>query len=534
MRCEGDHRHVTIPARATVARSFPPRPSRLGPPASALLPRPSCLGPPASALLPRPSLALAKALLLTTLALLAVLLCTLSAHAQSGYPGSGYPGGSGSGYPGGSGSGYPGGSGSGYPGGSGSGYPGGSGSGYPGGSGSGYPGGSGSGYPGGSGSGYPGGSGSGYPGGTSPDPGHYWKITYSNTKGKTTWAILNSPSAGQSTPQEYDWPTQVGGDGLESESYINTSSTGSVTATLTWIPDPSLTSDPPPATVYIQEFSTAEESPSIWNEGQFNMYVFPAPTGVGSADDGLGDEAVPFYNGYSSSGVHRVKEDGSSGTITLGPFTLTASCPDSSWQNNAPPDEHDEYSWDWTGGLCEVGFSVAVSPPPYPINFRQDSVINLGDGVLTFHYSWDSSTGNQSDLVDWVICEKVTYADNPAGKGSGFYGYDQENERCYFPPDPFDGRHPEPTQLNFPGTDRGCFDDQRHTAFSTPYKEASYVATQWWAALNGTTGAQIVLAGPFTITRSVNCTRCTAEGDYYEYVVTKNGSEADLDLGTGL
>ncbi len=78
MRRKGDHCHV--PARATVAQSFSPRPSRLGPLASALS--------------PRPSLALAKAGLLISLAFLTLcLLCIRPVFADpSGYPGGGYPG----------------------------------------------------------------------------------------------------------------------------------------------------------------------------------------------------------------------------------------------------------------------------------------------------------------------------------------------------------------------------------------------------------------------------------------------------------
>jgi len=322
--------------------------------------------------------------------------------------------------------------------------------GYPGG---GYPGGSGGGYPGGSGSG----SGSGSGGGTSPDPGHYWKITYSNTKGKTTWAIPDSPSLGQSTPQEYDWSPQASGDGLESEDYINTSSTGSVTATLTWIPAAGMTllSDPPAKMVSIEEFGTAEESPSIWNGPDTSGGNSDIPgsgsdttqTQVGSATNGLGDTAVAWNRGYISTGTHRVRKDATSGTITLGPFTLTATCPASNWTTDVELNEefpllsYEYHCWDWMGGLCEVGFGVKVVPPAHPVNFRCVSASSDSGGVLHYDYAWDSSTGNLADLDGCTIKERVSYGNNVGG----VHGvYENTGQTFYIPPAPFAGKFANP------------------------------------------------------------------------------------------
>ena len=296
-----------------------------------------------------------------------------------------------------------------------------------------------------------------------------------------------------------------------------------------------LLSDPPAKMVSIIEASSASDNPGTWDGGG------PAPVGVGSASNGLGDAQVPSGSGFTCSGSHRVKKDGSSGTITLGPFTLTATCPVSNWAEHVelsggnPLLSYYYYSWDWFGGTSDVSFGVAVVPPAYPINLRQINV-SKGDGTLEFTYTWDSSVSgmDHTDLADWSICENVTYGENPSGRGFGYFGYDQNNIWSYFPPDPFDGHHQEPSQLSVPATDDVFIDDQLHFGFSTPYKEASYTGLQRFAALNGATGEQIDLLGPFTITRSVENTVCTAQGDYYMYIITKNGSEAHLDLGTGL
>ncbi len=387
--------------------------------------------------------------------------------------------------------------------------------GYPGGG----SGGSSGGYPGGS--GYPGG-GSG--GGPAPDPGHYWKITYSSS-GHVNYATLDG-FPGFTTPHSRPWDSTSSAAGFQDDTFINGDVLCTVTATLTWVPaaGKSPQSDPPSKMVSIEEYGNAEESPGNWN------CFGPAPVPAGSASDGLGDAPVAWNSGYISTGTHRVRKDGTSGTITLGPFTLTAACPASIYTISSG---EGPLAWDWTGGCCAAGFSVAVDPPAYPINLRQINVSKTGDGNLEFTYTWDSSVSgmDHTDLADWRICEIVTYAGNPVGKGLGFFGNDQNGIYSYFPPDPFDGHHQEPSQLSVPATDNIFLDDQLHFPFSRPYKEASYTGVQKFYALNGTTGETISMLGPFTITRSVENTICTPEGDYYMYTITKNGAEADLDLG---
>jgi len=324
---------------------------------------------------------------------------------NSGYPGNnngtgtGYPGstggGTGTGYPGSTGgnnTGYPGGgtNGTGYPGstgGSNTGYPGstggnnsGSNTGYPGGgtggTGTGYPGGgtnsgntggtgtggSGTGYPGGgTGTGYPGGgtgtgtggtgTGTGTGGGTIT-PGH-WDVSYSSKSATTSWDYVGYDANYKSTAKSdsRQWPATGSGDGVQDGSYLDAKMTGTVTATLTWVPTTGqdATSDPPSSSVIVTEYAGASAR---------------GGSGTGKADDGWGDTSD--QGGYpgsgassgsspgyaSSSGTHYEVKDGSSGSITVTSGTLSASTPD-----NTTPDANGNFSG--LGVLVSTGFNVA-------------------------------------------------------------------------------------------------------------------------------------------------------------------------------
>jgi hypothetical protein len=294
---------------------------------------------------------------------------------NTGYPGgnTGYPGGStgsntgnntgsNTGYPGGTGgsntgsnTGYPGGntgsntgSNTGYPGGTtGGSSTGGSGTGYPGGNtgGSGT-GGSGTGYPGGgntggSGTGGTGTGGSGTGGtgtggtgtGGTITPGH-WDTCYSS-QGTTSWHYLDSNKAVQS--DSHPWPSNASGDGFYNSYYLDAKTKGTVTATLTWVPTTGQdsTSDPPPSQVIVTESGSASES--------------GGGSGTGQADDGWqdGPSSGGQSGGLSSSGTYYEVKDGSSGTITVGPFTVSASTPD-----NTTPDA--------SGNFTQMGVMIAA------------------------------------------------------------------------------------------------------------------------------------------------------------------------------
>ena len=89
---------------------------------------------------------------------------------------------------------------------------------------------------------------------------------------------------------------------------------GTVTATLTWVPatGKTLATDPPSEPVPLLQTSYAAYSGGVGSGG--------TNTG-GNASDGLGD---PCLNN-KSQGKHLIQRDGSSGTITLDPVSLSAS-----------------------------------------------------------------------------------------------------------------------------------------------------------------------------------------------------------------
>jgi len=140
--------------------------------------------------------------------------------------------------------------------------------------------------------------------------GHYWQDSYSS-KGTASWDYLGSPTS--SLP----WPTNASGGGTNIKYELDAATTGTVTATLTWVPatGQDSTTDPPSSSVIVTETGSAGAT---------------GGNGTASADDGWGDKpskgGVPgSWSTVSSSGTHYEVKDGTSGTITVGPFSLSAS-----------------------------------------------------------------------------------------------------------------------------------------------------------------------------------------------------------------
>jgi len=235
--------------------------------------------------------------------------------------------------------------------------------------------------------------------------------------------------------------------------------------------------------------------------------------GVGSADDGLGDTKVPSGSGYSCSGTHRVKKDGSSGTITLGPFTVSATCPVSNWETDyeiigeSPLLSYEYHYWDWFGGTSDVSFGVAVVPPAKPVNFRCTNAYTEGDGVLHYEYAWNSSTGNLADLAETncTIKERLSYE----GNSTGYYSTDVNGTPCYVLPLPFEGVFADPEIYgNTAGTKGWEGDDHFPPRIPGPYQYGSYTATQYYIYTDNTMDPNdpndyVVLRGPIEIDHTV-------------------------------
>ena len=219
---------------------------------------------------------------------------------------------------------------------------------------------------------------SGYPGsGPTQDPGHYWKITYSQTG---TWSYTYYDSYARTrTPQSGSWGTLTspnntsgGGDGHGYSSVLSGLTDGTVTATLTWVPAAGNPADPPSSPVHIKEYAKAGWA-AAWDANGSATPSDADYTGTG-ADDGLGD---PVVNG-TSEGWHLIQRDGASGSIVL-TCSLYAHNPASVWKASSYPGGGypggDGYpgsaqgDWTWSGGgLITTNFSVSIDDKQRKLN----------------------------------------------------------------------------------------------------------------------------------------------------------------------
>jgi hypothetical protein len=129
-----------------------------------------------------------------------------------------------------------------------------------------------------------------------------------------------------------------------------------------------------------------------------------------------------------------------------------------------------------------------------PVNFRQTSTSDAGNGDLHFAYAWDSSSGHLADLSACTVGEIVTYP------GSNPYNWQS-------PPFPADSST-NPTIAEGAATAGNGVDDNQlypSTTFVKPYSAASFTATQYfrYRCTNINNGAYATLLGPLSITRSV-------------------------------
>ena len=147
--------------------------------------------------------------------------------------------------------------------------------------------------------------------------GHTWQVSYSS-QGTTTWTARGGSGGSQA------WDPAGSGDTL-STSGLDAKCIGTVTGKLKWVPTTGQTSttDPPPSQVIVTETGAAS-----FNGGG-------AHSDHGSLLDGWAADTPPdspnniygphYY--YNSGGTHSEVKDGTSGEITIGPFSLNASTP---------------------------------------------------------------------------------------------------------------------------------------------------------------------------------------------------------------
>jgi hypothetical protein len=143
-----------------------------------------------------------------------------------------------------------------------------------------------------------------------------------------------------------------------------------------------------------------------------------------------------------------------------------------------------------------------------PTNYRETSVVDLGNGVLQFSYAWDSTSGNLNDLSGCMVGEKVDYP--------GI-----EDPYC-FPSPPWSHCWDNPTIIDVPAIDGQLLDIHSTGTFITPYKAASVTATQiyrWRSCVNcdHPDGVYTTLMGPHPIYREVyECLPCISGWGYLE------------------
>ena len=191
--------------------------------------------------------------------------------------------------------------------------------------------------------------------------GHTWQVSYSS-QGNTTWTARGSGGGSQT------WDPAGNGDTLPNTSGLDAKCIGTVTPTLTWVPTTGQTSatDPPPGQVLVTETGYA-----YFNGGGVR-------TDHGTLNDGWPADTPPYspnniygpHYYYSALGTHYEVKDGSSGTITVGPFSLNGSTPAVTDPNVG-------------NDVVAAAVSLTVSAPPFPASVTGDSTVDTA--------GWDST-----------------------------------------------------------------------------------------------------------------------------------------------
>jgi hypothetical protein len=154
------------------------------------------------------------------------------------------------------------------------------------------------------------------------------------------------------------------------------------------------------------------------------------------------------------------------------------------------------------------GAIVHVLTPAYVTNFQQTTETSA-NGVLTFTYTWSSSTGNLSDLSGCSVGEYVTYDSNA------------------WPSPPYASAPPNPTTKSVPGTRGQLTDNQDNPGFIKPYAASNFNATQKFRFMcpNYQGGNFVDLESGIVINRVVS----QVSGSAWEYTVTKSGQSAQIN-----
>jgi hypothetical protein len=171
-------------------------------------------------------------------------------------------------------------------------------------------------------------------------------------------------------------------------------------------------------------------------------------------------------------------------------------------------------SGSWVNSFGDVGTAtMTLVSAPTPVNFQQVGPGVAGQsGLLTFNYSWQSSTGNLADLTNCQVGQIVTYP----GTANPFP----------WPDPPYLGSTANPTILWVPADGGVAQDNQSHEPFQPPYAANSFTSTQDLRYRCSSTAA-VDFTGFTDIAIARTVADSTGQG-CWGYTITKSGYSATV------
>ncbi len=326
----------------------------------------------------------------------------------------------------------------------------------------------------------------------------------------------------------YAWSPTGGGLATgPNDSQLSASTSGTITATVTWESD--FPGDNPPAKVNLKETAfaqwtmtsgTVDDSAPVW-------------TASGIANCGLspGQFSEP-RTATTAKGRHEALKTTADFNSSSGVITRSVS-PSASMTGTTGDNVFGSL-------MVSCGYTLSVyAAHPHPTNYHQHSGTPYLDGRLEFEYRWDSTSGLKApdgignvDLDHIYVGEYVTYPDTADP---------------YIPPDPpfYNGLNGDwsfsnPTETPNTNVKNGnagkLYDTHRGlSGFRNPHKAGpfSFTATQIYRfhcadCMND--GEYEKLMGPLFITRKVENITADYENGTWEYSVHKAGLTASKEV----
>lgn len=248
-------------------------------------------------------------------------------------------------------------------------------------------------------------------------------------------------------------------------------------------------------------FLEGNENPfQVWEEWDWydgTVEQFQA-TGTSSGNTQL----MQITNNQSGDTANLIPIDGQSHTVAFfGQPVLVQDCPACSADDQTPAGE------------------ATVPPCANPANFTQTSCTDIGNGTLEFTYTWGSSTGSLSDVVDsgCTMGEIVMYP----GNANPF--------QPPSPPWPKNSPFTNPTVRDVTGGAGSLIDDHQMPSllFVTPFSQSDFTATQnyrYRCACGPNANQYVPVLGPLSIVRSIS----QNSDKSWKFTVTKSGCTATL------